>query len=736
MVVRKKATLQSETILNETVKPAARKNGDKTKIKSSPKNPKGILTKMIIGFLIPILLIIFLGSISFKNASETLAENYKQSATETMDAIGLYFNLTLENIAAKSLEIINDSKVVTYYTKSNGLKENENSVLYRDIKSYLVAAKSSIQGIDAIHIFGEGEAAKVGESSNSSVSGKTETQYDYYTVMPHSTSGELDKNTYSEFMASQEGSMWENISKKDAWIGTHDFLDKKLGKDNSSYAVSYMRKLSKGNGFIVMDVKLSAITSILERMNLGDDSIVAFITGDGREIKASQSEISFISFPFYEEAKQSGGSTGFKEVELNGEQHYFTFAKIGNTGAVVCGLIPRNAVFAQVNKIRNITFLVVFIASILALLTGAVISTSINRGIKKISGSLSAAAKGDLTVELKVKRKDEFGLLAENFNNMLEGIKKLLIQAAEIGAKVRDSSGNVASNSESIFESMKNICASIDEIQKGTTQQVSDTESCVMQMNSLSDRISQVYDSVQKIGHIADSSQNVIKRGIVIVDDLNNKTKATTDITKVVIEGIEALEKQSNSIYGIISVINGIAAQTNLLSLNASIEAARAGEAGKGFAVVADEIRKLAEQSMGAVKQIKSIIDNIQSMTAATAASAKEAETNVALQIEALDNTIQIFNEISTYVENLTEDLGRITEGIEEIERTKHDTLEAVQNISSVTQQSAAASEEVNATVTEQMDIIRKMSEEAVVLANDAKSLEESISRFKIEARL
>lgn len=736
MVVRKKAKLQSEAILNEKVKPAARKNGDKTKIKSSPKNPKGILTKMIIGFLIPILLIIFLGSISFKNASETLAENYKQSATETMDAIGLYFNLTLENIAAKSLEIINDSKVVTYYTKSNGLKENENSVLYRDIKSYLVAAKSSIQGIDAIHIFGEGEAAKVGESSNSSVSGKTETQYDYYTVMPHSTSGELDKNTYSEFMASQEGSMWENISKKDAWIGTHDFLDKKLGKDNSSYAVSYMRKLSKGNGFIVMDVKLSAITSILERMNLGDDSIVAFITGDGREIKASQSEISFISFPFYEEAKQSGGSTGFKEVELNGEQHYFTFAKIGNTGAVVCGLIPRNAVFAQVNKIRNITFLVVFIASILALLTGAVISTSINRGIKKISGSLSAAAKGDLTVELKVKRKDEFGLLAENFNNMLEGIKKLLIQAAEIGAKVRDSSGNVASNSESIFESMKNICASIDEIQKGTTQQVSDTESCVMQMNSLSDRISQVYDSVQKIGHIADSSQNVIKRGIVIVDDLNNKTKATTDITKVVIEGIEALEKQSNSIYGIISVINGIAAQTNLLSLNASIEAARAGEAGKGFAVVADEIRKLAEQSMGAVKQIKSIIDNIQSMTAATAASAKEAETNVALQIEALDNTIQIFNEISTYVENLTEDLGRITEGIEEIERTKHDTLEAVQNISSVTQQSAAASEEVNATVTEQMDIIRKMSEEAVVLANDAKSLEESISRFKIEARL
>ena len=736
MVVRKKAKLQSEAILNEKVKPAARKNGDKTKIKSSPKNPKGILTKMIIGFLIPILLIIFLGSISFKNASETLAENYKQSATETMDAIGLYFNLTLENIAAKSLEIINDSKVVTYYTKSNGLKENENSVLYRDIKSYLVAAESSIQGIDAIHIFGEGEAAKVGESSNSSVSGKTETQYDYYTVMPHSTSGELDKNTYSEFMASQEGSMWENISKKDAWIGTHDFLDKKLGKDNSSYAVSYMRKLSKGNGFIVMDVKLSAITSILERMNLGDDSIVAFITGDGREIKASQSEIYFVSFPFYEEAKQSGESTGFKEVELNGEQHYFTFAKIGNTGAVVCGLIPRNAVFAQVNKIRNITFLVVFIASILALLTGAVISTSINRGIKKISGSLSAAAKGDLTVELKVKRKDEFGLLAENFNNMLEGIKKLLIQAAEIGAKVRDSSGNVASNSESIFESMKNICASIDEIQKGTTQQVSDTESCVMQMNSLSDRISQVYDSVQKIGHIADSSQNVIKRGIVIVDDLNNKTKATTDITKVVIEGIEALEKQSNSIYGIISVINGIAAQTNLLSLNASIEAARAGEAGKGFAVVADEIRKLAEQSMGAVKQIKSIIDNIQSMTAATAASAKEAETNVALQIEALDNTIQIFNEISTYVENLTEDLGRITEGIEEIERTKHDTLEAVQNISSVTQQSAAASEEVNATVTEQMDIIRKMSEEAVVLANDAKSLEESISRFKIEARL
>lgn len=731
MVVKKRAKHNAESFI-ESEKSVARNNIKDKKPNKLPKNPRGILTKMIIGFLIPILLIIFLGSISFRNASEALAANYKKSATETMDAIGLYFNLTLDNIAAKSQEIVNDSKVVTYYTKSNSMKENDNSVLYRDIKSYLVAAKSSVQGIDAIHIFGEGEAAKVGESSNSAVSGKTETAYDYYAVKPHSTSGELDESTYAEFMASDEGKMWESNIKKEGWIGSHDFLDKKLGKDNSSYAVSYIRRLSKGNGFIVTDVKMSAIASILQDMNISEGSIVAFVTGDGREIQANGNEISFLSLPFYEEAKESSEKSGFKDVEIDGKPHYFTYAKVGNTGAIVCGLIPRDAVLSQVNEIRNITFLVVFIASVLALLTGAVISTSINRGIKKISGSLSEASKGDLTVELKVKRKDEFGLLAENLNNMLEGIKKLLIQATETALKVRTSSGNVAVNSEAIFDSMKNISASIDEIQKGTSQQVSDTESCVKQMNTLSERISQVYDSVQKIGHFADSSQNVIQRGILIVDDLNNKTKATTDITKVVIDGIEALEKQSSSIYGIISVINGIAAQTNLLSLNASIEAARAGEAGRGFAVVADEIRKLAEQSMGSVKQIRSIIDNIQSMTATTAASAKEAGTNVALQIEALDNTIQIFNEINTYVRSLTESLGEITEDIEEIERTKHYTLEAVQNISSVTQQSAAASEEVNATVSEQMEIIKQMSDEATVLANDAKTLEESISKFKI----
>lgn len=702
------------------------------------KRPRGILLLMAIGFLIPVILVIVLGTVSYKTASKTLADNYKTSTLGTMDAIGLYVDLTLNNVSSKAQEIMNNTKVVNYYTKGRSMAQKDYSLLYRDIKADLVTAKSIMSSIAAIHIFGQGETTKVGSTSNSTVSGKTAPEFDYYPTKPHSTAGDLTEKTYADFMATSEGALWAQdeaagmVGLREAWLGYHDFLDTTLEIDKNSYAMYYIRRLSKGQGLIVADIKMSAITDILKGMNLGNGSRVALVTGDGREIKAAEG-ITFASLPCFQQAVAGKDPHGFvSSVKVDGKPYYFTYSKIGSTGAIVCGIIPESVVMAQANKIRSSTVLIVLIAILLALAAGTFISMRISGGITKITRSLSVASKGDLTVEFDTNRKDEFGVLADDLTGMLGGIRKLLAQAAEVGVKVRDSSDKVALNSEAILESAKNISVSIDEIEKGAAQQVCDTENCVGRMSHLSDRISEVYDSVREIGQLAGKSQNVVQQGIVIVDDLNKKTKVTTDITKVVIEGIEELEKRSRSVYGIISVINGIAEQTNLLSLNASIEAARAGEAGRGFAVVADEIRKLADQSVGAVKKIRTIIDNIQSKTKDTAISAKQAEENVNIQIEALDNTIQVFNDINTYVKSLTGNLGKITDGIEEIEQAKHDTLDGIQNISAVSQESAATSEQVNTTAAGQIDLVRNMSEEAGILARDAKILEESIGKFKI----
>ena len=148
------------------------------------------------------------------------------------------------------------------------------------------------------------------------------------------------------------------------------------------------------------------------------------------------------------------------------------------------------------------------------------------------------------------------------------------------------------------------------------------------------------------------------------------------------------LERKSSSIGEIINVINEIADQTNLLSLNASIEAARAGDAGRGFAVVASEIRKLADQSKESVNNIISIIEGIQEDTHKAVNIAREAEEVLRLQENAVSNTTQSYLNINDSVENLVVQLRQIIENVDNIEEARVSTLGAIESISAVLRRS------------------------------------------------
>ena len=137
------------------------------------------------------------------------------------------------------------------------------------------------------------------------------------------------------------------------------------------------------------------------------------------------------------------------------------------------------------------------------------------------------------------------------------------------------------------------------------------------------------------------------------MEELNNATKSNIDITNKTIKDIEDLESESKAITEIIGVINDIAAQTNLLSLNASIEAARAGDAGRGFSVVAEEIRKLSEKSVSAAGEIEQIIRNITKKTQATAITVRQIEGISKTQEKRLLEVVNLFNNINAHVDEL-----------------------------------------------------------------------------------
>lgn len=682
------------------------------KNKKNTSSLYSIRYKLIGGFLLPVVLIIVLGVMSYTTASNAVTESFETSARSTIQKTAEYYDLMFFNIKSISNDLANNTTVQEYYSGSYEGNNTEEANAYSNIRSLVSSLTTTNSQVKAVYMF-----ARHGKDLYSVSTTMTEAEYS--AIKDTEEAGRIDEE-------------------RTVWLSSHKYIDEHSALN---YGVSYARQLlgtsRRGIGYMFFDIDEEYILEALNSVDIGDKSIVALIAPDGGEnvvLKGSDKEdrAYFTGSDFYQQALESEESTGYSYVKYDGKNQLFIYSKTSD-GFIVCALVPKSVIIAQTNTIQIITITAIIIALIGAIVIGGLMATSMSTVIKKIITNIGMAADGDLTVSIDIKRKDEFKALADGINDMVARMKTLINDTKTVSERVDESAGVVTDSVHTLLNATREITDAISGIEKGIVQQADDSESCMKQMDMLSDKINIVSDNSDKIARIAESTRDIVKSGLDTIDILNNNVHDTVDITSEVIEGIETLEDSTKSIGTIINAINDIADQTNLLSLNASIEAARAGEAGKGFAVVADEIRKLADQSVESVNQIRDIVEDITLRTRKTVSTAQKAEDVVSVQEESLRNAVIVFNNIQNQVGELISNLDNITTGIDNIADSKSESITSIQNISAVSEQTAASAEEVTVTADRQMSAVEALNKAAEKLSGDAQDLEKAINLFKVD---
>ena len=714
------ANKKMKTAVKSVKKQRTKKALKRTKVQSM-ENKKGVLfsirAKIFLCFLVPILFLILVGVFSYKKAAAGMYDTFRDSNEQTINMANQYLDVSNSFIEAEALKYAFQSDLGKYMIGLYETDAVQRKTVINSVGSSIRASQAGNDFISNIHIVTEEDVQMLSTKAGGTVMG-------------------IYKDYKNEMLGYSD-----NGKKIPEWVDYHNTLDDTLGLKQSDYIMAYQTTPQSGKGFIVIDVKASAIQQFLDSLDMGDGSIIGFVTQSGREIISEK-------LPDGQESTRADGETVFygqdffnnledqqttKEVSINGKSYLFFYSRMERTNAAVCALVPMEIVNGQADDIRNVTIAVVLIACVVAVLIGIIISTGIQKNMKRISGRLEEVAEGNLTTKVSVKGHDEFNNLAVVANHMINNNKKLVQKVSGATDTLESSAQEVRQASNVMKDYSVNIIQAIDEINDGITKQSEHAEECVRKTDTLSEEIQNVSSIAGQVEGLVSEAENMINHGMQMVQTLGERATKTTDVTIKVETSIEKLKKESEIINEFVETITDISEQTNLLSLNASIEAARAGEAGRGFAVVAEEIRKLADHSAEAAGEIQNNVTHITDQTVNSVENAKQARDMVALQTEAVQEVVGVFDDMNQCMQKLFDALKEIVSSTEQADKEREDTLAAVKNISDIIAETAEGTKLVQSVAAKLQENVDTMNQTAQSLGDNMNDLKSEISVFKTE---
>ena len=429
-------------------------------------------------------------------------------------------------------------------------------------------------------------------------------------------------------------------------------------------------------------------------------------------------------------------------------------------------------------------------ALLIAVGLGLLLSRSISNGIKKVNHALKKMSSSDLTERVIIKSSDEIGEMARSYNELLDERIRVVKSTRDTAFQLTTAGEQLATAAQQSSQATQQVATSSQQMAKGAQDQSTSAQETAKSVKQLSEVINQIASraseqsaevrkSVTSITEVSENMVEAVQHATQATQGANQAAESATmgvEKAKLTLSGmekiklssdkvaktIEELGARSTEIGKIVAVIDDIAAQTNLLALNAAIEAARAGDQGRGFAVVSDEVRKLAERTATATKEIADLIGNVQKGVNEATQATKEGNTavadgyNMAVQAgQALEQILKASADVNVEVEQISakakqvntsinnlvkviDNVGNITEennaATEEMSANATQVSRAVETVAGIAEENSAATEEVSASAEEMNAQIEEIVASSESLKDIAKSLEKSMAAYKLSS--
>lgn len=423
--------------------------------------------------------------------------------------------------------------------------------------------------------------------------------------------------------------------------------------------------------------------------------------------------------------------TAVVEYDFNGTTKYSAYTILNNENILVLTADESEAL-AGITTVTGVAVGIIAIVVLIAIIISFIMGRRLMRPLVKVSTIIEDVANGNIEADFSVVKEsnDEIGLI-------IEKMKELTQSLGSIVGKIRNSSDTMSSNSYELNDTSSQTLAANNEISKAVEDVAEGSTGMAASISKINENLLEMSNETKDIN----ASVDEIKNQTVAVQDsskiMNDKIKSMQDSSHKMDEGISAISKRIETVNttvdkvsNIVSVIEEISSETNLLSLNASIEAARAGDAGKGFAVVAQEIRVLSDNTNTELENIKQIISSlVEECRYCVQASGTIVEDN-AKQKEEIKAVLDEFGSLDEQIQKTAEKADEIEELVTAMIELNDDITKSSNSLTDVSAANAAATEEMNANIEELNAMMHGVSEMAGHMNDESDGLKEALSFF------